>query len=43
MLSSISEAVNQTSVSNFDWKMIYGQMGLVGNKGQAETNIPHQS
>lgn len=38
-------AVNQTPGFNFDWKIIYGQMGWVGNRGQAELaemNVPHQ-
>lgn len=38
-------AVNQTPGFHFDWKIIYGQMDLVGNRGQAEQaemNIPHQ-
>lgn len=34
-------AVNQTPAFNFDWKIIYGQMGLAGNGGQAGTNVPH--
>lgn len=34
-------AINQTPGFNFDRKMVYGQMGLVGNREQAEMNVPH--
>lgn len=37
-------AVNQTPAFNFDWEILYGQMGLAGNRGQAELaemNVPH--
>lgn len=38
-------AVNQAPGSNFDWNIIYAQMGLVRNRKQAEQaemNVPHQ-
>lgn len=35
-------AVNQTSGFNFDWILIYGQMGLVGNREQTELEVLHQ-